>query len=111
MTWATTPYGEVQVGTYEALEEADGAGSLVITTNLPDEAELNVTGPNGYRRDFIGNVILEDLTLSELMAGPYSVAATAEGYGLTEGKVEVRSGERVMVHLVLEALGEATGGQ
>ena len=106
-----SPYGEVQVGAYEALEEADGAGSLVISTNLPDEAELNVTGPNGYRRDFIGNVILEDLTLSELMVGPYSVAATAEGYGLTEGKVEVRSGELVAVRLVLEGLEEITGGQ
>ena len=63
-------YGEVQVGAYEALEEADGTGSLMITTNLPDEAELNVTGPNGYLRDFIGNVILENLTLSELESGP-----------------------------------------
>lgn len=98
------PYGEVQVGAYEALEEADGTGSLVITTNLPDEAELNVTGSNGYRRDFIGNVILEDLTLSDLSPGPYSVAATAEGYALTEGKVEVRPGERIAVHLVLVEL-------
>ena len=106
-----TPYGKVQVGAYEALEEADDTGSLVMTTNLPDEAELNVTGPNGYRRDFIGNVILEDLTLSELMAGPYSVAATAEGYSLTEVKVEVRSGELVTVHLVLEGLEGVTGGQ
>ena len=83
----------------------------MITINLPDEAELNVTGSNSYRRDFIGNVILEDLTLSELMAGPYSAAATAEGYSLTEGKVEVRAGELVTVHLVLEALGGVTGGQ
>lgn len=97
-------YGEIQVGAYEVLEETDGTGSLVITTNLPDEAEFNVTGPNGYRRDFIDNVVLEDLTLSDLEAGPYSVAATAEGYALTEGKVEVRPGERATVFLVLTEL-------
>ena len=98
------PYGDVQVGAYEGLEGSDGTGSLLIATNLPDEAELNVTGPNGYRRDFIGNVILTNLTLSDLDPGPYSVAATAEGYALTEGKVEVRAGELVSVMLYLTPL-------
>ena len=68
------------------------------------KVEFNVMGPNGYRRDFIDNVVLEDLTLSDLGAGPYSVAATAGGYALTEGKVEVRPGECATVFLVLTDL-------
>ena len=96
------PYGTYETGAYEPFDYAN-VGGLRITTNEPDEAEIEITGPDGYRASYKG-----DLTLSRLTPGPYQVAVTEEGYQVTEGIVEVRAGELAEVSATLEPLNADT---
>jgi hypothetical protein len=101
-----TPYGDFRVGETEDIDD-DNAGNVVITTNLSDDVRndvrIFVTGPNDYRQNFTGNVDVT-LTLETLEPGPYSIAATAEGFDLVEGKVDVQAGQSVDVTLTLVLL-------
>lgn len=100
------PYGNVEVGPYEDVDTANyGVLNIVIVLGDQDAApealpELNVTGPDDFRREF------EDFEteLGSLLEGPYSVAATAEGYKVAEGKVDAQAGQRTQITLTLEPL-------
>lgn len=100
------PYGVYEVGPYEPIDVAD-YGNLIVNVEMADEnagviPKVNVTGPEDYRREFEG----DDNVLRTLVAGPYSVAATAPGYRMAEGKVDVQVGQAGQVTLTLEPLGE-----
>ena len=69
----------------------------LVSTNV--EAVVSVTGPDGYHRDFTGEQAVE---VSDLEDGTYSVAATAPGFGLVEGRFRVANGQEAMLRLTLE---------
>ena len=100
------PYGNAEVGAYEPVDTVDyGTLEVVVAVSNPDDVEvvipdLNVTGPDDFRREFEG----AENVLGSLLQGPYSVAATAEGYGMTEGKVDIRNGQALRIILTLEPL-------
>ncbi len=101
------PYGgfESTTGpaeTTETAEETVGTGSLsvqVVTGAGDVEPVSSVTGPDGYSEDFT-----TDTSLEGLAPGAYTVAATAEGHSVTQGVIEVRSGEKANVVIKLEPL-------
>jgi hypothetical protein len=112
---AYEPYGVYEVGEYEAIE-AEDTGNLIVFVQfgnaqnaeteeaaaeeeLEIEAQVSVVGPNDYRSE-----ITTEGTLEELESGAYVVAATAEGYNMAQGVVEVRQGEAATVTLTLEPL-------
>jgi len=100
------PYG---VGTHEPIDVAT-YGNLIVNVEMADGNDavapnINVTGPDNFRRELEGDGVLQALV--EEPEGPYSVAATAEGYRMTEGKVDVRNAEVAQVTLTLEPLGGA----
>ncbi len=103
---AYRPYGNFQLGAYELGNTADEVGSLAVTVDLQGRAgddepiHVAVVGPNDEYHSLSGSAVLDDLG-----AGVYSVAATAEGYRVTQGFVEVRAGEVVSVSLVLVPYG------
>lgn len=100
------PYGTYEVGAYEPVDTVDyGTVEVVVAVSNPDAVEvvipdLNVTGPDDFRRELEG----AENVLGSLLQGPYSVAATAEGYSVTEGKVDVQVGQAVRITLTLEPL-------
>ena len=81
------PAGYNTLGAYSPYAN-DQFGSVAITSEFTD-AEIVVTGPNGYSTDFEGEAVLDDL-----LPGTYVVAATDEGYGTSRNVFEVRAGER-----------------
>ena len=100
------PYGNAEIGAYEPVDTVDyGTLEVVVTVSNPDEVEvvipdLNVTGPDDFRREFEG----AENVLGSLLPGPYTVAATAEGYSMTEGKVDIQMGQAVRMTITLEPL-------
>jgi Ca2+-binding EF-hand superfamily protein len=99
------PYGAYEVGAYEPIG-IDTYGNLIVTVEMADGNDavapnINVTGPDDFRRELEG-----DRALQALVEGPYSVAATAPGYRMTEGKVDVRHAEAAQVTLTLEPLAQ-----
>ena len=76
------------LGAYTPYDNPD-LGSVVITSEITD-AEIVVTGPNGYSESFETQA-----TLNDLPPGTYVVAATDEGYGTSRNVFEVRAGERL----------------
>jgi hypothetical protein len=115
---AYEPYGAYEVG-YEPLEAgvAD-VGSLIVRTVLSGaageevggeavvDAAISVVGPNDYREEFSTESALEGLE-----SGTYGVAATAEGYRMSQGVTEVRLGEVATVTLTLEPIGATAAGE
>jgi hypothetical protein len=93
------PLGLFEIGAYEPLPADEGVGSLVVTMNLGEDARFHITGPNNYRTGYRGNETVEGLE-----PGPYSVAATARGHQVTQGIVEVRSGQTLSINLSLQPL-------
>lgn len=71
----------------------------LVVTNV--EAVVSVTGPDGYHRDFTGE---QEIEITDLEDGTYSVAATAPGFGLVEGRVRVANGQEATLRLTLEPL-------
>lgn len=99
------PYGAYEVGAYEPIG-VDTYGNLIVIVEMADGNDavapnINVTGPDDFRREVEG-----DATLQALVEGPYSVAATAPGYRMTEGKVDVRNAQAAQVTLTLEPLAQ-----
>lgn len=99
------PYGVYEVGAYEPIG-VDTYGNLIVIVEMADGNDavapnINVTGPDDFRRELEG-----DATLQALVEGPYSVAATAPGYRMTEGKVDIRNAEAAQVTLTLEPLAQ-----
>ncbi len=100
------PYGNVEIGAYEPVDTAAyGTLEVVVAVSNPDAVEvvipeLNVTGPDDFRRELEGGSSI----LGSLLEGPYSVAATAEGYQMTESKVDAQIGQAVRIILTLEPL-------
>lgn len=102
---AYEPYGVYELGPYEGIEATD-TGVLTVQVVLSEaaaeavvEAQVSVVGPNDYRNNFITGA-----TLDGLESGGYAVAATAEGYKMAQGAVEVREGEALTVTFTLEPL-------
>lgn len=91
------PYGRFEVMSPEPLEGNYDTGTLVITSNLPEDVGLHITGPNNYAASY-----REDETIEDLESGLYSVAATADDHDIVQGFVEVTAGLRVEVHLELK---------
>jgi hypothetical protein len=77
-------------------EEEEEAGTLEIVVT-PEDANINVVGPEGYLEAFSGSQ-----TLTGLAPGPYIITATSEGYAPAEEEVELEAGETVTVELTLE---------
>ena len=78
-----------------------GSVSIQVTAGEGDvEPALSVVGPDGYHEEFSGE------PLETLASGAYAVAATAEGHSVTQGVIEVRSGEKTAVVVKLEPLDE-----
>ena len=101
-------YTVVAAQTQEALE-----GRINISAQ-PGQAEINVTGPNGFAESFVGNRQLEALT-----PGNYIIAGTLVGYQSAQQQVEAQAGETLAADLTLDPLtqeqiaetpGEVTGG-
>ena len=65
----------------------------------PGQAEINVTGPNGYAESFVGSRQLEALT-----PGNYIIAGTLVGYQSAQQQVEAQAGETLAVDLTLQPL-------
>ncbi len=76
------------LGAYTPYDNPD-LGSVLVTSEFTD-AEIVVTGPNGYSESFE-----TEATLDDLPPGTYVVAATDEGYGTSRNVFEVRAGERL----------------
>ena len=98
------PYGGFESITEpaETAEETVGTGSLnvqVVAGAGDVEPVSSVTGPDGYSENFT-----TDTSLEGLAPGAYTVAATAEGHSVTQGVIEVRSGEKADVVVKLEPL-------
>ena len=75
-------------------------GSLSVQVSAGEgEIFSSITGPDGYRQDFTTEASLEGLA-----PGAYAVASAAEGRAMTQGVVEVRSGEKAAVVVTLEPL-------
>lgn len=95
------PFGSFKVEAYEPLvagsEEANGTGTLIVSTNLGEDARWHLIGPDNFRKGYRGDESLEGLE-----PGPYSVAATAAGYKLVQGFVEIRVGQSIAVNLTFE---------
>lgn len=116
---AYEPYGAYEVG-YEPLEAGVADfGDLIVRAVLPGaagegveeevavvDAAISVVGPNDYREDFSSEGALEGLE-----AGTYGVAATAEGYRMSQGVAAVRPGEAAAVTLTLEPIGATAMGE
>ena len=96
----TVSFGEIGVVRYEPLENA-ASGTLVLIATTPSGqgARVNLTGPDGVRAD--GELETDGETVLQLPPGEYSLAATATGMGLAEGKLGVRAGERAFVSIRL----------
>ena len=100
-------YGTYEIGEYSPVDVASG-GNVTVLTSTSDGADdvevlVSITGPDDFIQDFEGS----ERVFTGLTEGPYSVAATAEGYGMVEGIVESREGQVVEVTLTLEPLGSA----
>ena len=87
----------------EAGTEGTGAdtGSLSVQVSAGEGSEpaSSITGPDGYFEDFTTETSLEALA-----PGAYTVAATAAGHSVTQGVIEIRSGEKADVVIKLEPL-------
>ncbi len=86
-------YTVVATQTQEALE-----GRINISAT-PGQAEINVTGPNGFAESFVGSRQLEALT-----PGNYIIAGTLVGYQSAQQQVEAQAGETLAADLTLEPL-------
>ena len=79
-----------------------GMGSLSVQVDAGEgdgEVASSITGPDGYAEDFT-----TDTSLEGLAPGAYAVASTAEGRAMTQGVIEIRSGEKADVVVKLEPL-------
>ena len=76
------------LGAYSPYDNPE-LGSVAVTSEYTD-AEIVVTGPNGYSTSFETEAVLDDL-----VPGTYVVAATDEGLGTSRNVFEVRAGERL----------------
>ena len=86
-------YTVIATQTQEALEGRINIGAQ------PGQAEINVTGPNGYAESFVGSRQLEALT-----PGNYIIAGTLVGYQSAQQQVQAQAGETLAADLVLEPL-------
>lgn len=92
-------YGGYGVSAYQPLAVTDGETGTLTLLTFTDESEINVVGPDGYIQHYG-----VDVSLDGLRPGPYAVAATASGYEVSAGIVEVRAGQEVEVSVRLEPL-------
>ena len=89
-------YTVVATQTQEALE-----GRINISAQ-PGQAEINVTGPNGYAESFVGSRQLEALT-----PGNYIIAGTLTGYQSAQQQVQAEAGQTLAADLTLQPLTQA----
>jgi hypothetical protein len=96
------PYGEVEVGEYEAIDNAERGELLVRTVSPSDQAvDVVLIGPYGYKN------VLEvqaEQVVEDIPAGTYVVAATDDNLEMVSTKVDVREGQRLPVTLTLNAI-------
>ena len=84
------PYGAYTVGTEEVVDTPE-TGAIFVES-MENDAQLVVTGPNGFS-ETAGN----DETLEDLPPGQYVLAATGQGTDLSVTTVQVRAGELLSV--------------
>ena len=89
-------YTVVATQTQAALE-----GRINISAQ-PGQAEINVTGPNGYAESFVGSRQLEALT-----PGNYIIAGTLTGYQSAQQQVQAEAGQTLAADLALQPLTQA----
>ena len=94
------PAVEEEAEEAEEAEVAEGETALTVSVE-PEEATVQVAGPDGFEDTFTGSA-----TLSGIPAGEYAVQATHEGFEPAEETIQVEEGEVVEVSLRLEAAEE-----
>lgn len=98
VTGAVTPPAQQQTQQQEqqTQQQEQQLGSLAVTVH-PEEATVNITGPDDYTSAFNGAQ-----TLSRLHPGEYVVAVTHDGYQPSRQTVDVTEGEQTNVEVTLQ---------